>query len=186
MLLYKAIGILFLDQQITTAHLSQVSNPTTIFLNFETLKEECCFGFTILHNLLEPRENITIPSHMKWKHSKRPLGWIPCFHSSYIQPMTEECLAWVKDSFFVTSSPDGQEEWFDLPVQLRTASHLLRLVSLTQGPPGTSWQLEITEALHAGLHSGTWKLPQLTTHQHFPNTFGRRLPKLALWVLLPT
>lgn len=86
MLLYKAIGILFLDQQITTAHLSQVSNPTTISLNFETLKEECCFGFTILHNLLEPGENVTTPSHMKWKHLNRLLGWIPCFHQVAFNP----------------------------------------------------------------------------------------------------
>lgn len=136
MLLYKAIGILFLDQQITTAHLSQVSNPTTIFLNFETLKEECCFGFTILHNLLEPRENVTIPSHMKWKHSKRPLGWIPCFHSSCTQPMTEECLAWVKDRFFcdLKSWWPGRAVW--PPSAIKNCLKSTQACVPDSGPPG--------------------------------------------------
>lgn len=66
-----------------------------------------------------------------------------------------------KRPFFVTSSPAGQQERFDLPVQLRTASNLLRIVSLTQDLPETFWQLVITEALQAVLYSGTWELPQL-------------------------
>ena len=66
-----------------------------------------------------------------------------------------------KRQFFVTSSPGGQQEWFDLPVQLRTASNLLRIVSLTQSLLGTFWQLVITEVLHTVLYSGTWQLPQL-------------------------
>lgn len=43
--------------------------PHNIFTNFETLKEECYLGITILHNLLELRAHITIPAHMKWKRS---------------------------------------------------------------------------------------------------------------------
>lgn len=66
-----------------------------------------------------------------------------------------------KRQFFVTSSPGGQQAWFDLPGQLRTASNLLRIVSLTQDLPGTFRQLVITEVLHAVLYSGTWELPQL-------------------------
>lgn len=61
---------------------------------------------------------------MKWKHLNRPLGWLPCLHQAALKPMTEECLAWVKDTFSVASSPGGQQKWFDLPVQL-SASNLL-------------------------------------------------------------
>lgn len=37
---------------------------------------------------------------------------------------------------FSASSPAGQQEWFDLPVQLRTASNLFRMVSWPRGAPG--------------------------------------------------
>lgn len=40
-----------------------------------------------------------IPSHMKWKHLNQTFGLDLLLPPSCIQPMTEECLAWVKDSF---------------------------------------------------------------------------------------